>query len=233
MVCVQAALNYFNWNENFLTRMFTLEYSYWFDYLLPGLDRLGLPIPLGGTSNHFKTEKLRELGGWDPFNVTEDADLGIRAAMRGYTVGVVNSTTYEEANNRVGNWIRQRSRWIKGYMQTTLVHSRNPWRLLRQVGPWKFLGFFLLIAGTPSPSSSALGFGPCSFSGSSRAPGPPSPYFPPFVLYLSSSTSYSVTPSPSTSTCWRFSSAGFTLWCPTPSSTRCTGSSTASPPTRP
>lgn len=172
MVCVQAALNYFNWNENFLTRMFTLEYSYWFDYLLPGLDRLGLPIPLGGTSNHFKTEKLRELGGWDPFNVTEDADLGIRAAMRGYTVGVVNSTTYEEANNRVGNWIRQRSRWIKGYMQTTLVHSRNPWRLLRQVGPWKFLGFFLLIAGTPSPSSSALGFGPCSFSGSSRAPGP-------------------------------------------------------------
>ena len=185
MVCVQAALNYFNWNENFLTRMFTLEYSYWFDYLLPGLDRLGLPIPLGGTSNHFKTEKLRELGGWDPFNVTEDADLGIRAAMRGYTVGVVNSTTYEEANNRVGNWIRQRSRWIKGYMQTTLVHSRNPWRLLRQVGPWKFLGFFLLIAGPPltfllSPWLWALFF--LWLLTGTRAL---EPYFPPFVLYLS------------------------------------------------
>jgi len=149
MICVQAALNYFNWDENYLTRMFTLEYSYWFDYILPGLYRLGLPIPLGGTSNHFKTEKLRELGGWDPFNVTEDADLGIRAAMHGYTVGVINSTTYEEANTRVGNWIRQRSRWIKGYMQTALVHSRRPLELLRKVGVKQFMGFFLLIAGTP------------------------------------------------------------------------------------
>jgi len=149
MICVQAALNYFNWDENYLTRMFTLEYSYWFDYILPGLYRLDLPIPLGGTSNHFKTEKLRELGGWDPFNVTEDADLGIRAAMHGYTVGVVNSTTYEEANTRVGNWIRQRSRWIKGYMQTALVHSRRPLMLLKKVGAKKFFGFFLLIAGTP------------------------------------------------------------------------------------
>ncbi|WP_457637574.1 glycosyltransferase family 2 protein [Oceanithermus sp.] len=149
MVCVQAALNYFNWNENFLTKMFTLEYSYWFDYILPGLYQLDLPIPLGGTSNHFKTDKIRELDGWDPFNVTEDADLGIRAAMHGYTVGVINSTTYEEANSRTGNWIRQRSRWIKGYMQTALVHSRQPLKLLKRVGLKKFLGFFFLIGGTP------------------------------------------------------------------------------------
>ena len=78
-IVVQCALNYFNKTENFLTRMFTLEYSYWFDYMLPGLDGLGVPIPLGGTSNHFKFDKLMELGGWDGFNVTEDADLGIRA----------------------------------------------------------------------------------------------------------------------------------------------------------
>jgi hypothetical protein len=82
LICLQAALNYYNWNENFLTRMFTLEYSFWFDYLLPGLDKLRMPIPLGGTSNHFKTPVLRELGGWDPFNVTEDADLGIRRDAR-------------------------------------------------------------------------------------------------------------------------------------------------------
>ena len=97
-VCFQAALNYFNASENFLTRMFTLEYSYWFDYLIPGLRSFGTPIPLGGTSNHFDTEKLRGLGGWDPFNTTEDADLGIRAAAQGYRVGFINSTTYEEAN---------------------------------------------------------------------------------------------------------------------------------------
>jgi glycosyltransferase XagB len=149
LVCVQAALNYFNARENLLTRMFTLEYSSWFDYTLAGLDKLRLPIPLGGTSNHFRTDLLRDLGGWDPFNVTEDADLGIRASARGHRVAVVNSTTYEEANMAVGNWIRQRSRWIKGYMQTVLVHTRHPVRLVRTVGLRQALGFGLLIGGTP------------------------------------------------------------------------------------
>jgi cellulose synthase/poly-beta-1,6-N-acetylglucosamine synthase-like glycosyltransferase len=149
LVCVQAALNYFNAKENLLTRMFTLEYSSWFDYTLAGLDRMRLPIPLGGTSNHFRTDMLRDLGGWDPYNVTEDADLGIRASARGHRVAVVNSTTYEEANMAVGNWIRQRSRWIKGYMQTVLVHTRHPWQLLRAVGPRQAAGFGLLIGGTP------------------------------------------------------------------------------------
>ncbi|MGY1636158.1 glycosyltransferase [Geodermatophilus sp. SYSU D00742] len=149
LVCVQAALNYFNARENLLTRMFTLEYSSWFDYTLAGLDKLRLPIPLGGTSNHFRTDLLRRLGGWDPYNVTEDADLGIRASARGHRVAVVNSTTYEEANMAVGNWIRQRSRWIKGYMQTVLVHTRHPVRLVRTVGLRQTLGFALLIGGTP------------------------------------------------------------------------------------
>ena len=148
-ICIQSALNYFNRNENFLTRMFTLEYSYWFDYMLPGLDTLDIPIPLGGTSNHFKTENLVELGAWDPFNVTEDADLGVRAYAKGYKIAVVNSTTYEEANNEPFNWIRQRSRWIKGYMQTFLVHMRDPVKLWKKLG-WKgFLGFSFFIGATP------------------------------------------------------------------------------------
>jgi glycosyltransferase XagB len=149
MVCVQAALNYWNVYENFLTRMFTAEYSFWFDYMLPGLDALHLPIPLGGTSNHFRTDGLRRLGGWDPFNVTEDADLGIRASALGYSVGVINSTTFEEANRNLGNWIRQRSRWVKGYFQTSLVHARHPWTLIRVAGLWQTLGIAVLIAGTP------------------------------------------------------------------------------------
>ncbi len=148
-ICIQSALNYFNRNENFLTRMFTLEYSYWFDYMLPGLDTLDIPIPLGGTSNHFKIEHLIELGAWDPFNVTEDADLGVRAYAKGYKVAIVNSTTYEEANNEPFNWIRQRSRWIKGYMQTYLVHMRNPFKLIKKLG-WKgFIGFSFFVGATP------------------------------------------------------------------------------------
>jgi len=148
-ICIQCALNYFNRNENFLTRMFTLEYSYWFDYMLPGLDTLDIPIPLGGTSNHFKLDKLVELGAWDPFNVTEDADLGLRAYSKGYKVSIVNSTTYEEANNEPFNWIRQRSRWIKGYMQTYLIHMRNPIRLYKRIGLKGFLGFNFFIGATP------------------------------------------------------------------------------------
>jgi len=149
-VCIQASLSYFNADENVLTRMFTLEYNYWFDYMLAGLDAYDLPIPLGGTSNHFRTEALRELGGWDPYNVTEDADLGIRASALGYRVGVVNSTTMEEANTSIPNFIRQRSRWIKGYLQTTLVHARRPVRLIREIGLRRFLSFALLIGGTPA-----------------------------------------------------------------------------------
>jgi cellulose synthase/poly-beta-1,6-N-acetylglucosamine synthase-like glycosyltransferase len=145
--CIQAHLNYFNAEENWLTRMFTLEYSLWFDMFLPALDELRVPIPLGGTSNHFDLAKLREVGAWDPFNVTEDADLGLRFAALGYHVGVVNSVTFEEATSHVGNWIRQRSRWIKGYIQTWLVNMRHPVALFRRVG-WKgFCSFQLFVGG--------------------------------------------------------------------------------------
>src|SRR6202051_2733714 len=147
-VGLQCRLNYYNAKENWLTRMFTLDYALWFDQVLPGLERLNMPIPLGGTSNHFRTAVLRELHAWDPFNVTEDADLGIRIGQKGYRVGVVDSTTFEEASCHTSNWIRQRSRWIKGYMQTLLVHMRRPLQLIRHAGPLGFLGFGFFIGGT-------------------------------------------------------------------------------------
>ena len=146
--CIQAHLNYYNADENWLTRMFTVEYSVWFDIFLPALERLGVPIPLGGTSNHFDIGKLREVGAWDPYNVTEDADLGLRFAALGYDVAVIDSVTYEEANSHLGNWIRQRSRWIKGYIQTWLVNMRHPLKLYRRVGLSGFCSLQLFIAGT-------------------------------------------------------------------------------------
>jgi len=121
----------------------------WFDLFLPGLSAVGSPIPLGGTSNHFRMAALRELGAWDPFNVAEDADLGMRIARRGWTTAVLDSTTWEEANSRVGNWVRQRSRWIKGYMQAWLVTMRQPVRTLRTLGPWRFFCFQAAVGGTP------------------------------------------------------------------------------------
>ncbi len=131
LACVQAKLNFYNPQQNLLTRWFTAEYSLWFDLILPGLQKAKLAIPLGGTSNHFPTQALRALGGWDAFNVTEDCDLGLRLSWFRLKTVVVDSTTYEEANSRVKNWIRQRSRWIKGYMQTYLVHMREPLHYLR------------------------------------------------------------------------------------------------------
>ena len=147
--CFQAFLNYYNKDENFLTRMFTLEYTYWFDYLLSGLYKYRLPIPLGGTSNHFKIGVLKNILGWDPYNVTEDADLGIRMSAENKRVGVINSTTYEEANSRPGNWIRQRSRWIKGYIQTSLVYNRHPLKLIRTLGFKRWASFQMIVTGTP------------------------------------------------------------------------------------
>lgn len=148
-VCIQAKLNYFNSDQNLLTRFFTQEYSNWFELLLPGVMQINIPIPLGGTSNHFKTAVLKELDAWDPYNVTEDADLGIRLYKQGYTTGIVDSRTLEEANSRYGNWIRQRSRWIKGYMQTWLVHMRNPVRLYRELGLKGFLGAQFMLLSSP------------------------------------------------------------------------------------
>lgn len=148
LACVQAKLNYFNRDQNLLTRWFTTEYSMWFDLFLPGLDASGAPIPLGGTSNHFRTSQLRALGAWDPHNVTEDADLGMRLYKRGWTTAVIDSTTFEEANSELYNWIRQRSRWVKGYIQTYLVHMRNPWKLYRQIGLRGFLSFQFVVGGT-------------------------------------------------------------------------------------
>jgi cellulose synthase/poly-beta-1,6-N-acetylglucosamine synthase-like glycosyltransferase len=125
-VCLQAKLNYYNPNQNLLTKLFTAEYCLWFDVILPGLQTAETIIPLGGTSNHFKKDVLMELGGWDPFNVTEDCDLGVRLFLAGYQTAMIESVTWEEANSNLKNWLRQRSRWIKGYWQTYLVHMRNP-----------------------------------------------------------------------------------------------------------
>lgn len=144
--CLQAKLNYFNPHQNILTRLFTAEYSLWFDVTLPGLQSVSTSIPLGGTSNHFRREDLLSLEGWDPFNVTEDCDLGTRIFTRGHTTAIIDSVTLEEANSRVGNWLRQRSRWIKGYMQTYLVHMRSPVEFVRKNGIHALL-FQMIVGG--------------------------------------------------------------------------------------
>ncbi|HEY2562202.1 MAG TPA: glycosyltransferase, partial [Acidimicrobiales bacterium] len=135
VACIQAKLSYHNDGQNLLTRWFTSEYNQWFGYILPGLMTTDSPIPLGGTSNHIRTDVLQEVGGWDPYNVTEDADLGIRLARAGYRTAVLQSVTLEEANSDPINWLRQRSRWYKGYLQTFLVHTRQPRRVWKELGP--------------------------------------------------------------------------------------------------
>jgi glycosyltransferase XagB len=147
--CVQARLGYFNSRQNLITRWFSIEYANWFGLLLPGLVSVGAPVPLGGTSNHFHAALLRDLGAWDAFNVTEDADLGIRLARLGYAVGVLDSLTEEEANSDFVNWVKQRSRWYKGYLQTWLVHMRSPRAVHRDLGWRGVLGLHLFVLGTP------------------------------------------------------------------------------------
>jgi cellulose synthase/poly-beta-1,6-N-acetylglucosamine synthase-like glycosyltransferase len=146
VACLQAKLNYYNANQNLLTRFFTAEYSLWFDITLTSLHALNTIIPLGGTSNHFRTNDLKKLHAWDPFNVTEDADLGMRLFKLGYTTAILDSVTLEEGNSQFKNWIRQRSRWIKGYMQTYLVHTKESYTFFRERG-LHALVFHLVIGG--------------------------------------------------------------------------------------
>ena len=147
VACVQARLTIDNTADSWLSRLFTAEYGAQFDLFLPGLARMRLPLPLGGTSNHFRTDVLRSIGAWDAYNVTEDADLGMRLARFGYRSTVVASTTYEEAPAHLGPWLRQRTRWFKGWAQTWAVHMRTPVRLLRELGPGGFLTFQLVVGG--------------------------------------------------------------------------------------
>jgi glycosyltransferase XagB len=141
LVCLQGVLDYYNPRQNWLARCFTIEYASWFRVMLPGMARLGFAIPLGGTTLFFRRRALEALGGWDAHNVTEDADLGFRLARHGWRTEMIASTTGEEANCHPLAWVKQRSRWLKGYMVTYLVHMRAPLLLLRQLGLWRFIGY--------------------------------------------------------------------------------------------
>lgn len=149
LACVQGRLNYYNYNENFLTRWFALEYATWFDYVMRGLEKMKMPIPLGGTSNHVRRDVLDEVGGWDAFNVTEDADLGMRLAQFGYKTATIDTITMEEAPNHIVMWVKQRTRWIKGFMQTFIVHMRNPVKLVQTCGWPAFLTLTAFVGAAP------------------------------------------------------------------------------------
>ncbi|WP_299865810.1 glycosyltransferase family 2 protein [uncultured Hoeflea sp.] len=147
LACLQAPLAIANMGANWLSGLFSLEYSGLFRILIPFLARTGMPIPLGGTSNHFRRAALEDVGGWDPHNVTEDADLGLRLYARGYKTGIIRSATLEVSPVTLGVWIRQRTRWLKGWAQTWLVVMRHPARTVSALGPLGFVVFQLMIAG--------------------------------------------------------------------------------------
>ncbi|SFZ86285.1 Glycosyltransferase, catalytic subunit of cellulose synthase and poly-beta-1,6-N-acetylglucosamine synthase [Devosia enhydra] len=143
--CLQAELVIDNAAENPLTALFSGEYAGQFGFVLPLLARLRLPMPLGGTSNHFRVRSLRELGGWDAYNVTEDADLGVRMARLRYRTATFSARTGEEAPIRLGAWMNQRTRWLKGWMQTFIVHNRRPKAFLGDIGWTGFVAFQLYV----------------------------------------------------------------------------------------
>ena len=147
LACLQAGLVIGNADAGWLPLLFSIEYAALFDGLLPALAALRMPLPLGGTSNHFRRAALQAVGGWDPYNVTEDADLGLRLARFGYRSATLDAATLEDAPLALGPWLRQRTRWFKGWMQTWLVHTRHPVRLARELGPRGLLGFALVGTG--------------------------------------------------------------------------------------
>lgn len=147
LACLQSPLVIDNAGESWISAIFALEYSALFRRLLPALGFYRLPLPLGGTSNHFKTALLKASGGWDPYNVTEDADLGMRLCRMGYRASTLTLPTYEDAPTDFAVWLAQRTRWYKGWLQTWLVLMRHPLRTAREMGPFSFFVFQLLVGG--------------------------------------------------------------------------------------
>ncbi|BBX94915.1 glycosyltransferase [Mycobacterium lacus] len=149
LACVQAVLQTSNMRTNLLAHCFGVEYARRFRLTVPGLAALGAPFPLGGTSNHFRTQVLRDVGGWDAWNVSEDADLGMRLHALGYRSNVVDSVTYGDAPDRLRDWISQRTRWHKGFLLTALVHTRAPRDTIRRFGPRGLLSLIVFVLGMP------------------------------------------------------------------------------------
>lgn len=182
--CVQSRLGYFNEKQNLLTRWFALEYDQWFGVVLPAVQDARCVVPLGGTSNHMPTRVWREVGGWDEFNVTEDADLGVRLARYGYRTIILDSVTLEEANSDVINWVRQRSRWYKGYLQTMMVHLRHPVELRREIGTKAILRLITMTGAVPLGNAFNLLFWFALLCWIAGRPPFVSFLFPPFTYYL-------------------------------------------------
>ncbi len=145
VACLQGRLDYYNARHNLLSRLFAIEYANWFRVLLPGVQRMGLVVPLGGTTLFLRRAALVGIGGWDAHNVTEDAELGLRLARRGYRTEIIDTTTFEEANAAVLPWIRQRSRWQKGYLLTWAMAMRAPRSLWRDLGTLRFIALQVQI----------------------------------------------------------------------------------------
>jgi cellulose synthase/poly-beta-1,6-N-acetylglucosamine synthase-like glycosyltransferase len=145
VACIQCVLDFYNTNTNWIARCFTIEYAILFRLILPALDKMKLPIPLGGTSVFFRRDILEKLGRWDAYNVTEDADLGYRLYRMGYRCAWISATTYEEANYRVLPWIRQRSRWLKGFFLTAFVHLGSPLKLRQKIGTYAVLTMVCML----------------------------------------------------------------------------------------
>ena len=148
VVCLQGVLDFYNPSENWISRCFTIEYATWWRVVLPGIAKLGFVIPLGGTTLFFKRNALEQLGRWDAHNVTKDADLGVRLARHSYVTELIPTVTYEEENCRPWRWVRQRSRWLKGFIITYCVHMRDPKRLMRDLGFKRIMGLQMIFLAT-------------------------------------------------------------------------------------
>jgi cellulose synthase/poly-beta-1,6-N-acetylglucosamine synthase-like glycosyltransferase len=186
VACLQTCLDHYNADRNWITKLFNAEFSFHYDLFLPGLQRGGYALPLSGHSTHFRTEALRQIGGWDPYNLTEDCEIGIRLARGGYKTDIIDSRSKEEATDTLGSWIRQRTRWMQGFLQTGLVHLRHPVRLARELGGWgKVAAFALLVPGSVLVNALNLGFwvllAAWFITGSAFIQS----LFPPLVLYVS------------------------------------------------
>ncbi len=146
---LQTRLDHYNAGQTFLTKLFNAEFAFYYDLFLPGLQQLGFPVPLSGHSTHFRKSVMEKVGAWDPYNVTEDCDVGMRLYRAGYTTGMLNSMSLEEAASTLDSWIPQRTRWMKGFIQTSIVHLRHPFRFKTEIGGWKnFIAFLYTVPGT-------------------------------------------------------------------------------------
>jgi cellulose synthase/poly-beta-1,6-N-acetylglucosamine synthase-like glycosyltransferase len=125
VMAVQGRTYSLNEKSSILTRVAAMEEKAWYQVLISGREKLQLFVPLNGSCQFIRRSVLEELGGWDETCLTEDVELALRLVEKNYLIKYAPDViSGQETPSSLGDLVKQRVRWYRGYMEIALKYGR-------------------------------------------------------------------------------------------------------------